>query len=76
MDNMTMLSHSKEWKEGSNMAGIFQKIVENCKVTFYTRRFSIPSLLFYIISYKTIFLPNIYLFTLNLHSEYLKHNLE
>ena len=75
MDNMTMLSYSKEWKEGSNMAGIFQKIVENCKVTFYTRRFSITSMLFYIIS-KTIFFPNIYLFTLHLHSEYLKHNLE
>ena len=34
MDIKKMGSYSKEWKEANNMAGLFQKIVEDCKVFF------------------------------------------
>ena len=38
MDNIQMGSYSKEWKEASNMAGLFQKIVVDCKVKFSASR--------------------------------------
>ena len=34
MDIKKMGNYSKEWKEANNMAGLFQKIVEDCKVFF------------------------------------------
>ena len=32
LENMGMESYSKEWKEANNMAGLFQRIMEDCKV--------------------------------------------
>ena len=38
LDNTKMGSYSKEWKEANNMAGLFQKIVADCKVNLNASR--------------------------------------